>query len=284
MNRPEVMTFKYCEEVKKSEDTKYYFVCATARSGSSYFCDGLSSTGLVGKPNEYLLHSQWWKDVGINAYIKMVSKEKRSNNVVGIKFMWFSFQRILDKIERGFKTADREYKIFEKIIPYSKYIYLTRRDKVRQAISYYKASKTGVWFDKKSEINEKEKRTNTMNRLKFNFFSIEFFLQTNLNYENEWIKYFQRNSITPLNISYEELDNDFNKTIIKALKYIGVDTGWQNVSIKSELERLSDNTTEDWCKRYYKWRKFFWWTIPIINKVCKIRDMAKRLFWLIFIK
>lgn len=105
-----------------------YFVLFTHRSGSSHLCDLLASIGL-GQPDEYNLWQQPTPE-------RLKQAFAQQGKVAGVKVAWDVFNALATKgcqLERM-----------------GKLIWLTREDKLAQAISWARAIQTDQWssFDK----------------------------------------------------------------------------------------------------------------------------------------
>src|SRR5690349_5494217 len=133
-----------------------YFICTTPRSGSYLLCEALISSGLAGRPSEYFLptfeklFSGEWGTWTYREYLERLFQETATQNgVFGAKVHWASMHPLLEKLGqfpewRGVPAKD----VLNQAFHNPRFIWLTRRVKVRQAISYSKAMQTGIWWDK----------------------------------------------------------------------------------------------------------------------------------------
>jgi len=137
-----------------------YVVCASPRTGSTLLCTGLISTGLAGYPREnfddrpevdaqYKAHIDTGDDV---AYLRKVLRLSRSRNGMrGLKIHWHQLkvlERMLRATQQFLAESGREADFFamqRSLFGPLKWIWLRRRDKVAQAISLYRASRSKVW-------------------------------------------------------------------------------------------------------------------------------------------
>jgi LPS sulfotransferase NodH len=133
-----------------------YFICTTVRSGSNLLCEILRGSGLAGCPDEYFysafyprLFARYGAD-SFESYVPRVLETTTSENgVFGAKMMAsYFFHQFAAEVrqlpiagEPGRTTAE----LLARAFPGLRYIWLTRRDKVRQAISHLRAAQTGVW-------------------------------------------------------------------------------------------------------------------------------------------
>ena len=122
-----------------------YVICTTARSGSNLFCNYLTNTRRLGRPGEMLNpdivrsgrfgHTYAPQDpISVAAYLDWVKANFSSpKGIFGIKLLYEDFENFV-----GF-PALRE------LLHDARIYVLRRRSKLKQAISYYFAEKTGQW-------------------------------------------------------------------------------------------------------------------------------------------
>src|SRR5919201_517480 len=128
-----------------------YVVCATPRSGSSFLCEVLSSTGVAGRPEDYFWNLPFWSaHWGLTDFPgfaqRLLHEGTTANGVFGSKLMWDQ----LDDVGKQFATLlslgdAGPPEVLAAAFPNLHYIWLTRRDKLRQGISYSRAMETKVW-------------------------------------------------------------------------------------------------------------------------------------------
>jgi LPS sulfotransferase NodH len=124
-----------------------YLICATNRSGSSLVCEALKNTGIAGYPEEYFWRGDelfWTERWGVSSFEdylkKAIEQGTSSNGVFGAKIMWGYFHDFIDKLKQlpGYQKTDLPA-LLPEFFPNLHYIHITRQDKVRQAISFWRA-------------------------------------------------------------------------------------------------------------------------------------------------
>jgi trehalose 2-sulfotransferase len=238
-----------------------YVICTNPRSGSYLLCDGLASTSLAGRPREWFnplgeesRRSRWgldkWPDANYASYLAQVrTRSMTRNGISGIKLPWYQFLELEKKLVAiedfdGLATAE----LMARALPNLRYLWLTRRDKARQAISFQLASNTGVWCivdGGKSNRNE-----STINEPRFEPQSIARIQETLERNDAAWQSYFDTNNITPLIVYYEDLAADYSGTVCRVLKWLGVPNAPSVAVRPSRLKQQSTARNEDWVKRY----------------------------------
>ncbi len=118
---------------------RLYLICTLERSGSNYLCWLLRSTGLMGDPQEWYNEKDpryhGFDKYGIPFVQRLADETATGNGVFGIKLMLGCLGR--------FGIAAQWPAIRERFSP--QVIWLRRRDKLRQAISRYRANQSGHW-------------------------------------------------------------------------------------------------------------------------------------------
>ena len=146
-----------------------YIICTVQRSGSFLLCEALKNTGLAGFPEEYFLNGEGWEDGwwarqhGVTSrrdYLNLVFDQGTSSNgVFGTKVMWNYFHAMLKTLQElpEYKGLDAP-QLMATLFPSVRYIWIVRRDKVRQAVSWAKAGQTDVysWYKGETAVPKRE--------------------------------------------------------------------------------------------------------------------------------
>jgi LPS sulfotransferase NodH len=126
-----------------------FLICTTPRSGSWLLSDGLASTSRAGNPREWFNaieeahYGSGWRmehsaPLDYRTYLWLANAASTtSNGVSGVKLHYYQFAELPKKMAdiegfRGLGPAETLRRLF----PNARHIWLTRRDQVRQAISF----------------------------------------------------------------------------------------------------------------------------------------------------
>jgi LPS sulfotransferase NodH len=243
-----------------------YLVCTTPRSGSNLLCEGLASTSMAGNPKEWfnVLEEQRerarWRLKGpmafsYAAYLEHVLRNATTRNgICGVKLHYYqltNFAENMGSIEmyQGLPLDE----LFAAAFPAVRYIWLTRRDKARQAISYHRARQTNEWWrldDVKPGANG-----NGVDKVSFDPENIAGLEQYLLDCDAGWQRFFEQSGVEPLALTYEDLAADYTGTIATVLDWLAIpEIG--NVSIPPpRCKRQSDSQSEEWLARYLKFKE-----------------------------
>lgn len=179
---------------------KFYVICTTPRSGSNLLCDLLSSSGVMGKPQEFLNPTgsilpiskknnliDVESRININDYLNhIINNFSSANNCFGLKVLFDQFQPLvqLKEIKQFFQEC--------------KYIWLLRQDIIAQAVSMYIAEETEAW---KSFGKEKKSR----NLVEYNEEKIARWVERLKKQNFSWLDFFLVNQIEYLQVTYEDI-------------------------------------------------------------------------------
>jgi LPS sulfotransferase NodH len=229
-----------------------YLICATHRTGSTLLCEALKNTCLAGRPEEYFwcgYEPRWseiWGSRNYTDYLtRAVEWTMTPNGVFGAKLMWAHFDDFLTKVRQlpGY-TDPPTPELLSAIFPNLHYIWITRRDKVRQAVSLWKAVQTQIW----------EQRTEELLTLSqepiFDFEAIDRWLHDILRQEAAWQQYFAESGITPFTVVYEDFATAYEATAIDILRYLNITVPTDLVFGERELKQQADVQSEIWVQRY----------------------------------
>jgi LPS sulfotransferase NodH len=229
------------------------------RSGSWLLAEALQGTNLAGRVREYFapeLEQDWserWKVSSSSNYKRFLEKAieagTTSNGVFGVKIHWYQLEGFLSKLRqlpecKGKETSELMPSVFPKL----RYIWLSRRDKVRQAVSYYKASRTGCWWliDSHAERNSLPPEQAPV----FDFKAINALRNTILKHEAGWRRFFYSAGVEPLRVYYEELATDQQATVFRVLQYLSIPIPDDFTIPPPRLKKQANLLSEEWVRRY----------------------------------
>jgi LPS sulfotransferase NodH len=226
-----------------SEARSRFLIAITPRSGSSYLCDVMTKIKLFGVPGE-VMNQEFIPNIiksipGRNPeeYIRNVIRfRKTKNGISGMKASWFQFQ--------NFKNAMADHSFLSGF----KYIYLTRRDLAAQAVSLYKATETTVFH---TNINHSEEAIIKLQSLEYDYKKIKEWCAHIDRQEKGWQQFFYENSISPMYLTYEDIDNDIMEVLKRIATFVGVDP--KNIKMPEEssvFKKIRDHRNAEWAHRF----------------------------------
>ncbi len=239
-------------------------IATTPRSGSWLLSDYLSATGVVGVPREYF-HINYVatvsKEFGLEttgiteAYIsEVVRREATDEGVFSAKLHWLQINQLVTAL-RGFDSQFAGLPTPELIaswLPSPAYVYLTRRDKARQAISMFRAMRTEQWWE--PAPSDGEDTASPVDVIP-DYLSIRWFEDHLHSEEAEWLRYFDTFGLDPIIVCYEDFVLDppgMMRSLLDAL-------GMEHVEVPAapgRTKRQSDTSTEQALEEYLVVRDF----------------------------
>ena len=238
-----------------------YIICTNPRSGSWLLSEALAATSIAGNPREWFniqqeqrTRAQWridnQTDLTFAGYLQAARLESMtSNGISGIKLHYYQFADLPRRMpaRSGWDNLSPG-ELISAMFPDAKYVWLTRRDKVRQAISLYLAYQTDQWWSVDgSPVREAPQRVDDV---EFDPGAIASFHALLEQYERSWQAFFQSNQVTPLVIEYEDLAADHAGTIHNVLQWLGIPDAQRAAIPAPRLRRQSDARSDEWAARY----------------------------------
>lgn len=198
----------------------------------------MADTGLAGDPQEYFnpwhmghAEGEFPKEFAYDdAYVlKLIEKHTTPNGVFGVKTHFTQVVNFvgLGRLESLFPTPLR-------------YIFMQRRDEIRQAVSLARAIQTDQWGWEQPASRKPE----------YNFYHILDCLREINVQEKGWEMYFMERNITPFRVVYEELIADPESIVVNAMNYLGIAITDGFVLPSPRLRKQADSLSEEWVAKF----------------------------------
>ena len=193
-------------------ELKSIFLCMTPRSGSSYLGSALDMNKVarfgehfrvVGGTLEKAVKESGAKS--FEDYVLARIATFRVKDVFGAKADWLQFAPLyhFGAYERYFRNAS--------------YIYLTREDVLAQAISRYIATETGYFHS----VNKHLEDTKSV-EVEFDFDKLWRHAEHLIEMQSAWERFFATEGISPLRLTYEEVEADPADVLRRISDFVGV--------------------------------------------------------------
>jgi LPS sulfotransferase NodH len=241
-----------------------YIICASHRSGSTLLCEGLRWTWLCGDPREYLsptrsraIHRQGETaadpDRDFTGYLRQITRDKRTENgVFGLKLMWKHLQTLPERLGQGVDRGDHRglHRVLRREFGKTRFLWSRREDKVRQAISFLKAKQTGLFTHQQlSRLTPDEAA------LHFDFETVDALVRRLRREEDHWQRFFRKNGIKPLVITYEAFTEQYEQGVRQCLEHLGLDPQIAEIRPPQRNRKLADPLTDAWVELYQQARQ-----------------------------
>jgi LPS sulfotransferase NodH len=241
-----------------------YLVLATPRSGSTLLGQGLQASRLAGDPKEFFGHkmSFWmerWRTPTLPAYVARLSQARATpNGVFGAKLLYRQLLHLESLARQDPELADLPLpEILDRLFPNLHLVWVTREDKVRQAISWFKARQTGVWGQDQGQTTPKLGRAWRLGdeplqpgELAFDFDGIANLVRQAEAEDAAIGQFFAASGIEPFRVIYEEFSPRYEETIFALLRWLGVTPPPDLALPDPRTVRLADDRTDEWVVRF----------------------------------
>ena len=260
--------------------TRSYLVCATPRSGSTLLCHLLAQTRVAGCPEEYfeaLAHSgvprrpyeyfdadehpelverlrasfpgdepPHWSRGRYGEYLaEVLDRGTTPNGVFGAKLMWgyaLDFAELLHTIPQYEGRALHE--LLPAVFPDLRYVRVVRRERLRQAVSLWRAIQTAAWRRHPDEDAPEDRD------VLYDGEAIEALCGQLGDHDRAWDAFFERAGAEPYVVVYEDFVADRETTVRGVLGHLGIEAPDDLHIPAPRMERQADSTSEDWIERF----------------------------------
>ncbi|HEY6924792.1 MAG TPA: Stf0 family sulfotransferase [Steroidobacteraceae bacterium] len=246
-----------------------YIIACTPRSGSHLLADGLTSTAIAGYPVERFprftagtTFTPAQRDALVfepppessydaeqdRDYIERVLAEGTSaNGVFGVSIHWFQVNDAVRRLKSYLQAHDGgPHEILSRSFPGLSYIWLRRRDKVAQAVSWYKAIQTGRYVKTRDGADSGQRSTPG---IAFDYSAIQTYWTALRSSERGWERFFATQAIKPLVLDYETLCIDYEMCVRNVLDFLGLNA--HGVAVRaSRHEKAADAQSFEWTDRF----------------------------------
>lgn len=213
----------------------FYIIGSVERSGSTFFCNRLWQTGILGAPGEYFnFHTimvQMMVRLGVSnldEYINRLCEVRTSpNGVFGMQLHWPHLQFL----ELATRRADT---------PNIRWILLDRRDHVAQAVSFAKAYQTRQWTSLAEPAGAPA----------YSFKTLRTCHGQLKEHRKSWQSFGRRLKTKPALIFYEDFITAPDAAADRVVKWLGFpEAPVASVSLP-EVKRQSDEINAEWAERF----------------------------------
>lgn len=239
-----------------------YTIWFTQRTGSTLLCKALEATGIAGNPREWfnckpdLLETfHQTNHAYLQEYLWKLGTTPNGIFAINHSFYEPHFGQLIETL-RKFPacppTVTKRTAVWECVFPNHRHIFMTRRNKVRLAVSWWKAIQSGEWH---LSPNEQRKPVDLSNAYSYN--AIQHLYDECSMREAGIQEFLTEDGIVPLTIVYEDFVQQYEQTVRTVLNYLELDT--QSVLIvPPALSRTADDISEEWVQRFREERQQGW--------------------------
>jgi len=212
-------------------------IATLPRAGSTFFCIELWKTGLLGAPLEYanfgcakVMRKRLSNYEDVPKYWEKVKELRTGPNGI------FSYKMFMHMyLEHGRKTPE----MLRQFAP-NKVVYLTRRDKVAQAVSYSKAIMSNCWFA----------GVHTDQQPEYDLAHVRMSERRIRKQENFWERLFELTQTSVFRVVYEDFLERPDSIKAQICEWVGERLDESKFLDIPNLEKQSDESSAIWAERY----------------------------------
>jgi len=251
--------------------TRSYCIWFTQRVGSTLLTQALEDIGIAGRPREWLnfasttdMLAAYGVSNALGLRDELWRRATTDNGVLGVKYgMTEGLHRDLTALFAsavpGALDPDGR-RAWEAYFPDCKHVFMTRRNKVRLAVSWWRAIKSEEWHrpnrsSPPTVAGEAAKRAPLADLIdQYSYDAIEhLFVEANLR-EVDMQEQFDRWGIAPHTVVYEDFIARYEPTVRAVLDYLQIPDR-QGVTIPpAAFDQLADEISEEWTQRFRRER------------------------------
>lgn len=257
---------------------KKIVICATQRSGSTMLCKELEATAVLGRPKEVYINPKAQNAAEAQNFVdRIINQGQSENGLFAVKIMQDQWVKV-DQVH-GYLTpspsaihaflhklnfmADPSLQLdnFYTFYKGATWIFLRRKEHLYQAISQEMASQTRVCHVLNTDDETKlvgigkrgsialENAADYNLKTQYNSKKLLERIQTIINQEAEWERFFRKYKIKPIELYYEEIVG--NKSYLKDIaKQVDVDLPESLPTIP--LVKVGNQLNDEWAERFKK--------------------------------
>lgn len=237
-----------------------YLIWFSQRVGSTMLTQALEDTGIAGRPREWLedpaghgLPAKYGVPDVVQLREFLWREAVTPNGVMGVKFggphhdLTALFSGLIpDVVDPDGHLA------WEAMFPACTHVFMTRRNKLRLAVSWLRAIRTQEWHrPNRADTVVGEAPGNTVDVMDcYDRDGLEYLLLGANQREADMQDQFDRWGIVPYTVVYEDLIADYPATVRRLLDYLQIPGRADIVIPRPAFDRLADEVSEAWYQRF----------------------------------
>jgi LPS sulfotransferase NodH len=238
--------------------TASYIIAATPRTGSWLLCDCLRQTGVAGSPAEYGIRNDeatWRGYYGFSShrayFDQLIPLHVTPNGVFGLKLMWWQLAGLADDARHYRNTGPGVLNAVTELVGPSSVLWVRRRNRLRQAISWVRARQTQRWsLLQQGPAMRARPGEPIPEEPSYDREAIASALDDIEQQESRWGQLLADEAADVLPVFYEDFCADVGSELTRVLEFLGLDCDLSMNPVRPRLQRQADSRTEAWVRRY----------------------------------
>lgn len=211
---------------------KYYIVCSQERSGTHFLANSLAE-GNAGFASEKFSEVRLKNDINF-------LYDSIGDNICGASLLASYCEDHLDFIRKnlGYENITDNYELLMDLYPNAKFIYLHRRNKIKQAISWCKLEITR---------NQSLKDGPDVDVSDYDYSKIQHNIKRCVLGDAFWLDFFEKYNIRAYFVTYELLCRDYLKELSGVLDFLGMPPLKESPTL--HFEQMYNDISEIWYQK-----------------------------------
>lgn len=193
--------------------------------------------------------SEWGNEHEFDrSYLSAVLQEgTNGTHVFSMRLMWESVAGLTERLGDLFPDPESDSARFQSAFGPLHYLYLSRKDKVEQAVSLLKAEQSGLWHVN-ADGTERE-RLKPEQTTAYDSVLLSEFVATLKEHDLAWKRWFFEQGIDPVCVTYESLASKPQAVLGNVLSTLGIDPSIAR-GVEPVTTKLADSESSDWATRF----------------------------------
>ena len=246
-----------------------YLIWFSQRVGSTMLTQALEDTGIAGRPREWLddpaghgLPAKYGVPDAVQLRDFFWREAATPNGVMGAKYgMSADLHRELTALFAGVipgRVDPDGRKAWAAVFPDCKHVFMTRRNKLRLAVSWLRAIRSQEWHRPNradTAVGDAPPRTSAADVIdRYDHDALEYLLIGANQREADMQDQFDRWGVAPYTVVYEDLVADYQATVRHLLDFLEIPRRADIAIPRPAFDRLADEASEDWYQRFRRGR------------------------------
>lgn len=233
-----------------------YVICTSPRSGSTLLC-GLLAAAEVGNPKSYFHRpdlNEWRAYFGLKSgaddmadVVQAARRRGTRGGLFGLRLQRGSFSFFMEQLAQLHPEASSDVARIEATFGTTRFIHLTREDKLDQAISMVRAEMSGLWHQ--APDGREIERLSAHQDPVYDAGRLSRKMAELTRLDDEWTEWFSAQGVTPLRLTYDALSADPRAALAGILKSLGRDAG-AAADVEIPTAKLANADSRNWAQRY----------------------------------
>ena len=230
-------------------------ICATPRSGSWMLSKSVESCAAVGTVHEWFVPFMMADrrhfyglppDTGYIATARaLIVEEGGKTGIFFVKIMWQTLLEVLEQLRKEFQGEGplSDGQLLRRFFPNPTFVLVSRQEKVKQAVSYFKATQTDLW------CQDRPGAARDLSHLMFDYHGIDRLLRYVTETEDSWRRFLAEQELPHLEIVHEKLVRDYPAVMTDLLDRLQIPYDRAALSTMP-TQSQTDSINREWHDRF----------------------------------